>query len=77
MSAVTDEMVNNVPGVRRNGEPASLRLTDLAARFRVCPKTIGRHVDKGLLPQPDFYVGRFPHWLPAKIDEWIATRKVV
>lgn len=56
--------------------PASLRLMDLAARFRVSIKTISRHVDQGLLPPPDFHVGRFPHWLPARIEEWIITRKI-
>ncbi len=77
MKVETNEVENNVSQAPGNPQPASLRLVDLAARFRVCTKTIGRHVDKKLLPQPDFYVGRFPHWLPAKIDEWIATRKVI
>ena len=57
--------------------PFSFRKADLAARFRVCTKTIGRHVEQGLLPPPDFYVGRFPHWIPATIDAWIATKKCV
>lgn len=77
MKAVTNEIENSVSAVPENPLLASLRLADLAARFRVCTKTISRHVDKKLLPPPDFYVGRFPHWLPAKIDEWIATRKIV
>jgi hypothetical protein len=57
--------------------PFSFRMADLAARFRVCTKTIGRHVEQGLLPKPDFYVGRSPHWIPTTIDVWIATKKCV
>lgn len=75
MKTEVQEIENTAPA--ENPPPATLRLMDLAARFRVSKKTIARHVEAGLLPPPDFYVGRFPHWKPAKIEEWIETKKCV
>ena len=60
-----------------SSEPATLRLSDMAKRFDVDKKTIGRHVDVGLLPPPDFYVWRFPHWKIASIEKWMETKKCV
>jgi predicted DNA-binding transcriptional regulator AlpA len=57
--------------------PKTLRKSALAKRFDVCTRTIKRHVEEGLLPPPDFYVGRFPHWIESNIDRWIKTKKLV
>jgi predicted DNA-binding transcriptional regulator AlpA len=60
-----------------NSQPKTLRRAALAKMFGVCPKTIRRHLDKKILPQPDFYVGRFPHWKLSSILNWIETRKMI
>ena len=65
------------PLLADNSAPDTMRISGLAKRFDVCKKTIARHVDHGLLPQPDFHVGRFPHWKVSSIDHWIETRKQV
>jgi predicted DNA-binding transcriptional regulator AlpA len=65
-----------MPLPAKNSEQATLRISALAKRFGVCNKTIGRHVEDGLLP-PDFYVGRFPHWKSISIEKWIETKKIV
>jgi predicted DNA-binding transcriptional regulator AlpA len=67
----------NIASQPECSESATVRISDLAKKFRVCNKTIGRHVDEGLLPPPDFYVGRFPHWKSANIERWIETKKRV
>jgi hypothetical protein len=55
----------------------TLRKSAMAEKFDVCTKTIGRHVECGLLPPPDFYVGRFPHWKITSVENWIETRKKI
>jgi predicted DNA-binding transcriptional regulator AlpA len=66
-----------MPVTSEDCQPATLRISALAKRFDVCKKTIGRHVEHGLLPPPDFYVGRFPHWKASNIEKWIEIKKHV
>jgi predicted DNA-binding transcriptional regulator AlpA len=55
----------------------TLRKSAMAEKFDVSTKTIGRHVECGLLPPPDFHVGRFPHWKITSVENWIETRKKI
>ena len=55
----------------------TLRKSAMAKKFDVSTKTIGRHVECGLLPPPDFYVGRFPHWKIKNVENWVETRKKI
>jgi predicted DNA-binding transcriptional regulator AlpA len=55
--------------------PLSLNKSQFAANYGVCTKTIDRHLEEGICPPPDFYVGRFPHWKISTIENWIETKK--
>ncbi len=46
-----------------------LRKKHLAERYQTTQRTIERRVSLGLLPQPEYFGGRFPLWDPEILEQ--------
>lgn len=51
-----------------------LTITDVAERVGVKRQTIDAYRLRGLMPEPDGYLGKSPWWRAKTIDRWNATR---
>lgn len=52
-----------------------LTTEDVAKIAGVRPGTVRQHIQRGVMPEPDGYLGRTPWWKRKTIEHWLATRR--
>ncbi len=53
--------------------PALVALSDMPAIFGCKRQWVDQMRTKGILPEPDLYLGRTPGWIQERIEDWWQT----